>query len=33
VVLSFSPSPLLLMALRGAGQAMGWGFQLQSPAS
>jgi thiol:disulfide interchange protein DsbD len=32
VVLSFMLLGLLLMALRAAGEAIGWGFQLQSPA-
>lgn len=32
VVISFLAVAALLMALRGAGQAVGWGFQLQSPA-
>ncbi len=31
VVLSFMLLGLLLMALRAAGEAIGWGFQLQSP--
>lgn len=32
VVLSFMLLGLLLIALRAAGEAIGWGFQLQSPA-
>ncbi len=32
VVLSFMQRGLLLLALRAAGEAIGWGFQLQSPA-
>jgi thiol:disulfide interchange protein DsbD len=31
VVLSFVALAAVLLALRGAGQALGWGFQLQSP--
>ncbi|MEO3680107.1 thioredoxin family protein [Rheinheimera sp. FR7-31] len=31
VVLSFALLALLLIALRAAGQAVGWGFQLQNP--
>uniref|UniRef100_A0A486XTU0 Cytochrome c-type biogenesis protein DsbD, protein-disulfide reductase n=1 Tax=Rheinheimera sp. BAL341 TaxID=1708203 RepID=A0A486XTU0_9GAMM len=31
VVLSFTLLALLLIALRAAGQAVGWGFQLQNP--
>ena len=31
VVLSFLAVALVLISLRGAGQAIGWGFQLQSP--
>ncbi len=31
VVLSFLAVALVLIGLRGAGQAIGWGFQLQSP--
>jgi thiol:disulfide interchange protein len=31
VILSFTLVALLLIALRGTGQAIGWGFQLQSP--
>jgi len=31
VVLSFLLVASILLALRGAGQAIGWGFQLQSP--
>jgi thiol:disulfide interchange protein DsbD len=31
VVLSFALLAVLLLALRAAGQALGWGFQLQSP--
>ncbi|MEM1402855.1 MAG: protein-disulfide reductase DsbD domain-containing protein [Pseudomonadota bacterium] len=32
VIVSFVAVALVLMALRGTGQAIGWGFQLQSPA-
>ncbi len=32
VLLAFWALAALLLALRGAGQAVGWGFQLQSPA-
>lgn len=32
VVLSFVALGALMLALRGAGEAIGWGFQLQSPA-
>ena len=31
VVISFLTIAVVLIALRGAGQAVGWGFQLQSP--
>lgn len=32
VILSFVVIAVVLLVLRGAGQAIGWGFQLQSPA-
>lgn len=32
VIVSFAAFALVLMALRGTGQAIGWGFHLQSPA-
>ncbi len=32
VLVSFAAVGMLVLALRGAGQALGWGFQLQQPA-
>ena len=31
VLVSFAALGLLVIALRSAGQALGWGFQLQQP--